>query len=100
MPTSRYFFLSAITSIAIKIIIIGGPLHLGDIEDICSDATRLPCVICPWHKWTFNLLTGKQVRPEGKNCKINVYPVKIMSTGQLSIGFSSIDPQYFNPDNF
>ncbi|KAE8635765.1 hypothetical protein XENTR_v10002727 [Xenopus tropicalis] len=33
----------------------GGPLHLGDIEDIAGQT----CVICPWHNYTIALATGE-----------------------------------------
>ncbi|KAM4809366.1 Rieske domain-containing protein isoform 2-T2 [Rhinophrynus dorsalis] len=33
----------------------GGPLHLGDIEDINGQT----CVICPWHKYKIALSTGE-----------------------------------------
>ncbi|XP_042309624.1 Rieske domain-containing protein [Sceloporus undulatus] len=33
----------------------GGPLHLGEIEDINGE----PCIICPWHKYKITLATGE-----------------------------------------
>ncbi|KAM6110086.1 Rieske domain-containing protein [Phoenicopterus ruber ruber] len=33
----------------------GGPLYLGEIEDINGQA----CIICPWHKYTITLETGE-----------------------------------------
>ncbi|XP_069483751.1 Rieske domain-containing protein isoform X2 [Ambystoma mexicanum] len=33
----------------------GGPLHLGDIEDINGQ----PCIVCPWHKYKIALATGE-----------------------------------------
>ncbi|XP_053159831.1 Rieske domain-containing protein isoform X1 [Hemicordylus capensis] len=33
----------------------GGPLHLGEIEDINGQ----PCIICPWHKYKIILATGE-----------------------------------------
>ncbi|KAJ6669773.1 hypothetical protein lerEdw1_000322 [Lerista edwardsae] len=33
----------------------GGPLHLGEIEDISGQ----PCIICPWHKYKITLSTGE-----------------------------------------
>ena len=32
----------------------GGPLDLGDIEDIGSDR----CLVCPWHNYDFRLQDG------------------------------------------
>ena len=81
--------------VLLKKILLGGPLHLGDIEDMCS-GSNYPCIICPWHKWTFDLRTGKQLLPKDKNKKLQVYPVKISSTGQISIGFKCIDPSFFS----
>nr|XP_060617782.1 Rieske domain-containing protein isoform X1 [Anolis sagrei ordinatus] len=33
----------------------GGPLHLGEIEDINGQA----CIVCPWHKYKITLATGE-----------------------------------------
>ncbi|XP_054842846.1 Rieske domain-containing protein isoform X2 [Eublepharis macularius] len=33
----------------------GGPLHLGEIEDINGQA----CITCPWHKYKITLATGE-----------------------------------------
>ncbi|KAG8598332.1 hypothetical protein GDO81_002566 [Engystomops pustulosus] len=33
----------------------GGPLHLGEIEDINGKA----CIVCPWHKYKIVLETGE-----------------------------------------
>lgn len=55
-------------------------------------------MVCPWHKWSFDLLTGKQQWPPGRNHCIQVYPVRTTKSGQIEIGFSRIDPQYFSPD--
>ncbi|XP_069081742.1 Rieske domain-containing protein [Pleurodeles waltl] len=33
----------------------GGPLNLGDIEDINGQ----PCIVCPWHKYKIALATGE-----------------------------------------
>ncbi|XP_060092409.1 Rieske domain-containing protein [Heteronotia binoei] len=33
----------------------GGPLHLGEIEDINGQV----CIICPWHKYKITLATGE-----------------------------------------
>ena len=73
-------------------------MHLGDIEDLYSrysGAFEYSCVVCPWHKWTFDLSSGKQVRPHGKHLCVNVYPVRTTNSGQILIGFSSIDQACF-----
>ncbi|KAM8960796.1 Rieske domain-containing protein [Pelodytes ibericus] len=33
----------------------GGPLHLGEIEDIDGQT----CIVCPWHKYKIALATGE-----------------------------------------
>lgn len=77
---------------------IGGPLHLGDIEDLCSHsgANRGPYIVCPWHKWKFELPSGKQVSPPERQEHVNVYPVRTTESGKILIGFSRIDPMYFS----
>jgi len=32
----------------------GGPLNLGDIEDVGGDR----CLVCPWHRYEFKLTDG------------------------------------------
>ena len=76
---------------------VGGPLHLGDIEEL-PDSTECPCIVCPWHKWSFKLSNGKLVSPPERNLCINVYPVRTTESGQIQIGFSRINPIYFNSD--
>lgn len=78
---------------------LGGPLHLGDIEDLHSGGVECPYVVCPWHKWSFELSSGKQVTPPGHGHCVNVYPVRTTKSGQIQIGFSKIDPAYFNPNS-
>eukprot|EP00878_Enallax_costatus_P035012 GHUV01038972.1.p1 GENE.GHUV01038972.1~~GHUV01038972.1.p1 ORF type:complete len:114 (+),score=11.71 GHUV01038972.1:41-382(+) len=34
----------------------GGPLGLGDIEDV----NGRPCLICPWHNYKIDVLTGEK----------------------------------------
>ena len=79
----------------------GGPLHLGDIEDLPGSDS--PHIVCPWHKWKFDLSTGRRVRPTGgrdhrKN--IESYPVRTDYSGKICIGFESIDPSCFDVRNF
>ncbi len=72
----------------------GGPLHLGDIEDM--GATESPRVVCPWHKWCFELATGKQVRPDWRHEDIQSFPVRTdPASGGVAIGFRSMNPNCF-----
>ena len=76
----------------------GGPLHLGDIEDIgCGESPR---VRCPWHKWCFELTTGKQVRPHLGGKSTTTYPARLRENGQIEIGFQSLDKNYFTSGEF
>lgn len=76
----------------------GGPLHLGDIEDIFQSSG--PCVTCPWHKFCFNMNDGQIVYPSTRTEVLNVYPVRISDTGQVLIGFKSFHRSFFNSSNF
>ena len=57
----------------------GGPLHLGDIEDLGDEGgfKRKICVVCPWHKWTFDLHNGSNVVPNVESMTVKVYPVRL-----------------------
>lgn len=71
----------------------GGPLHLGEIEDL---GEGLLCVRCPWHGWKIDLQTGKVTFPLGHNLKFTVsYPVRVTKEGKLYIGFDGLDEKYF-----
>jgi nitrite reductase/ring-hydroxylating ferredoxin subunit len=76
----------------------GGPLNLGDIEEINSN----PCITCPWHKFSFRLVDGVLVRPRGgeNRHRLNTYPVKILPNGTIAIGFKSFLPYFFTNENF
>ena len=91
------------TFIVTLLYLTGGPLHLGDIEDIPQNShsdVACPCVVCPWHKWSFDLSSGKQVWPPGREHQVNVYPVRTTSMGQIQIGFPKLDPGYFSSCDF
>ncbi len=45
----------------------GGPLHLGRL--------RHGIVICPWHLWQFDLVTG--CSPVNPNSRVPVYPARV-----------------------
>ncbi|VDI63724.1 Hypothetical predicted protein [Mytilus galloprovincialis] len=73
----------------------GGPLHLGDIEEMPDNTL---CIRCPWHSWRFDLLTGKVRMPKGQNRAAKVYPVTVGENGKLSIGFDEFNARYFSGD--
>ena len=78
--------------------ILGGPLYEGEIEDITG--TGQPCVICPWHKFCFDLKTGRTTRPLHRDELLTVYPTRIEEDGQISIGFKSFHNSCFSDENF
>ncbi|CAM1304554.1 Uncharacterised protein g3802 [Pycnogonum litorale] len=73
---------------------LGGPLHLGDIEEL--NEMHSLCVRCPWHSWRFDLVTGKPINRNDGDLRAKVYPVIVNNEGVIYIGFSSISSQYFN----
>ena len=91
----------------------GGPLYLGDIEDLSlfsynksqNKPEKLnkkkhkvdPCVICPYHGWKFHLETGRCETNENYSQKI--YPCKV-DHGRIFIGFEQIDKTFFEESTF
>ncbi len=73
----------------------GGPLNIGDIEEIDGHA----CVSCPWHGFSFDLETGVCLAPKG-NYKQQVFDVKINDDGTLSLGFRGINNSIFSSLEF
>ncbi|XP_032236727.1 Rieske domain-containing protein [Nematostella vectensis] len=73
---------------------MGGPLHLGDIEEL-GEARRL-CIVCPWHKWKFNIITGETESPVNSNLKVSLYPVEVKTSGCLFVAFEAISQDFFN----
>lgn len=73
---------------------LGGPLHLGDIESVGE--AQVACVRCPWHSWKIALGTGEVMRPQKRNARINVYPVRVDKQGNISVGFESMSCDFFN----
>ncbi|CAL4141325.1 unnamed protein product [Meganyctiphanes norvegica] len=73
----------------------GGPLHVGDIEELPDQSL---CVRCPYHGWKFDLATGKCRHPSSRgDMSTKVYPVKVDHyTGDLSVGFIEFSPLYFS----
>ncbi|CAL8072240.1 unnamed protein product [Orchesella dallaii] len=75
---------------------IGGPLHIGDIEDVPGCG---PCIKCPWHSWTFSLKTGKCIAPSGRDLAghLETFPVRVNSErNEIKIGFTEIAPSIFS----
>lgn len=73
---------------------MGGPLHLGDIEELGQ--ARLPCIVCPWHSWKYCLQTGRLKFPPKKNITVTTYPVRVTAKGEIYLGFKSLSTDYFN----
>ena len=73
----------------------GGPLHLGDIEEIDKSI----CVKCPWHGWKIDLETGKVVHPVGHGIEATLtFPVKVNDNGDMFVGFDGLNTKYFKTD--
>eukprot|EP00944_MAST-04C_sp_MAST-4C-sp1_P014515 g14515.t1 len=74
-----------------------GPIQMGDIEDVAEHG---PCVVCPWHRWTFKLNTGQLVKPEnrsGKNNDLQMYPVQLRGPEQkIFVGFANFSKKVFD----
>lgn len=82
----------------IFLFLTGGPLHLGDIEEMPGGELY---VRCPWHSWRFNLQDGTVYWPMSrKEKKAVVYPTKVDSNGTIYVGFDRIDEKYFQPELF
>jgi nitrite reductase (NADH) small subunit len=47
----------------------GAPLDDGFIDG--------GCVVCPWHGWTYELATGRQVLLFGSRPALRTYPVRV-----------------------
>ncbi|XP_069608063.1 Rieske domain-containing protein [Ranitomeya imitator] len=80
----------------------GGPLHLGEIEDINGQA----CVVCPWHKYKIVLETGEGlyqgVNPQdpkqskkwfSKGKKQRTHKV-IVKNGDIYVALSDINEEF------
>ena len=75
----------------------GGPLHLGDIENLGE--AKLLCVVCPWHRWKIDLTTGKVKMPSRQPPLRNqIYPTRVEDDGTIFVGFDEIDDRYFEGD--
>ncbi|XP_067124732.1 3-phenylpropionate/cinnamic acid dioxygenase ferredoxin subunit-like [Centruroides vittatus] len=74
----------------------GGPLHLGEIEELPDGE---PCIKCPWHCWCIKLKDGKIVSSKNRQ-PTSVYPVKIDERGNIFIEFQCINEKYFTSEDF
>ena len=93
----NYVLLSC-TNISLSLL-IGGLLHEGEIEQL--PITGQACIICPWHKYCFNLVTGNITRrPVHREDQLNTCPTRVERDGQISIGFQSFDKSCFLDENF
>ena len=77
-----------------------GPIQMGDIEDLNEHG---PCVVCPWHRWTFKLNTGRLVKPEnrshGEKNNLKVFPVQLKGIEKkIFIGFPKFSNKIFEED--
>ncbi|XP_070561151.1 Rieske domain-containing protein-like isoform X1 [Ptychodera flava] len=75
----------------------GGPLHMGDIEDMPGKSL---CVKCPWHSWRFELDTGKVQHPKDRGVTAVVYPTKVDTDGNIYISFEQFSPHFFQSEDF
>ena len=57
--------------------ITGGPLHLGDIEDLGTDDD---ChITCPWHAFRYSLTDGTS--PEDEDHEATIFETRVVSDG-------------------
>lgn len=75
----------------------GGPLHIGDIETLPD---RSVCIRCPWHRWCFDLITGKLIWPANRSASVRTFPVLVKGDGSIWIGFDEFDSRCFTDDAF
>ena len=104
----------------------GGPLVLGDIEDIGGQLY----VTCPWHGFRFDVRTGVSVAPRKVGCcssssgarpravcglsvhmsnsgvlllqryTMATHPTRLAADGTIYVGFREIADQLFESDDF
>ncbi|KAL8584816.1 hypothetical protein ACOMHN_037521 [Nucella lapillus] len=73
----------------------GGPLSMGDIEDLPEEGL---CVRCPWHKWGIMLDSGAIGEHKGHKQRAKVYPVRVTDGGDIYIGFDQVSQHFFDID--
>ena len=73
----------------------GGPLSMGDIEELPGEGL---CVRCPWHHWKILLDSGTIGEHKGRTQSTVVYPVKINEEGDIYVGFDQVSRRFFNLD--
>ncbi|KAK7098807.1 hypothetical protein V1264_003036 [Littorina saxatilis] len=75
----------------------GGPLSMGDIEELPGEGL---CVRCPWHQWTILLETGQVGEHKGRKQAAVIFPVKVSKEGEIYIGFDAVSNRFFNLDKY
>ncbi|KAL8580670.1 hypothetical protein ACOMHN_004712 [Nucella lapillus] len=73
----------------------GGPLSMGDIEEL--PALGL-CLTCPWHRWQMQLKDGTIYKPCNRQEQAVVYPVNVTTGGDIYIGFDALSEKFFDLD--
>ena len=97
LDLGKYVIIVIFAVVALRIIMkfSGGPLSMGDIEELPGSGI---CVRCPWHHWKVQLKSGQVAeRHDISKCAIT-YPVKVTDDGDIYIGFHHISPSFFNID--
>ena len=72
----------------------GGPLHLGDIEDVGGKV----CVVCPWHGWSYDAEDGACTQGDTSWVQPR-YEVR-EEGGRLFVGFDEMDNSLFASEDF
>ncbi len=86
-----------LTPFSTLLFLVGGPLHVGDIETLGDGGA---CVRCPWHSWRFRLDDGHVVQPRGQQRHAHVFPVLVKPNGSIWVGFDEFAPGYFSNTDF
>lgn len=74
---------------------MGGPLHLGDIEEIDGQI----CVSCPVHRWSFDLDSGKCLVSD--QVKMKCFEIKVTERErEIYVGFDGIQDEVFRSQDF
>jgi len=89
---NQYPWVSQVIDSWLTVFYAGGPLHLGEIEELPDKSN---CIKCPWHSWKFNITTGECIFPgHPSNKRLTVYPIRL-NKDEIRIGFPRIAKKYF-----